>query len=99
MRRLPCWVGSTAFVNLKSAGQLGPMAQDFYRAFGLSDTDKAINSIDSGGVAFAAIQGLNQKLTEQGTVIRAKDGEIAKLKANATKLAARLAAIEKKPGL
>ena len=26
--------------------QMGPMAQDFYRAFGLGDTDKSINSID-----------------------------------------------------
>ena len=69
--------------------QMGPMAQDFYRAFGLGDTDKAINSIDVGGVAFAAIQGLNQKLSDQ---VRAKDGEIAKLKA-------RLAAIEKRLGL
>ena len=69
--------------------QMGPMAQDFYRAFGLGDTDKAINSIDVGGVAFAAIQGLNQKLSDQ---VRAKDGEIAKLRA-------RLAAIEKRLGL
>jgi trimeric autotransporter adhesin len=57
--------------------QMGPMAQDFYRAFGLGDTDKAINSIDVGGVAFAAIQGLHELLKD-------KDAKIATLeKANA----------------
>ncbi len=65
--------------------QMGPMAQDFYRAFGLGDTDKAINSIDVGGVAFAAIQGLNQ-------VVQKKDAEIAALKK-------RLVAIEKRLGI
>ena len=69
--------------------QMGPMAQDFYRAFGLGDTDKAINSIDVGGVAFAAIQGLNETLVAQ---VKNKDAEIAKLKA-------RLVAIEKKLGM
>ncbi len=76
--------------------QMGPMAQDFYRAFGLGDTDKAINSIDAGGVAFAAIQGLNQKLTHEVAALRArlsgKDEETRKLEA-------RLAAIEKKLAL
>jgi hypothetical protein len=76
--------------------QMGPMAQDFYRAFGLGDSDKAINSIDSSGVAFAAIQGLNERLQHVnktlGAQVRSKDVEIAKLKG-------RLAAIEKKLGL
>ncbi len=80
--------------------QMGPMAQDFYRAFGLGETDKAINSIDVGGVAFAAIQGLNEKLSAQ---LRTKDSEIAKLKAalaeRSARHDARLAAIEKRLGL
>ena len=90
---------STWSIIGSSLRQMGPMAQDFYQAFGLGDTDRAINSVNANGVAFAAIQGLNQKLTAQGTVIRAKKVEIAKLKANAATLAARLAAIEKKLGL
>ena len=44
---------------------IGPMAQDFYAAFGLGATDTGISSIDAGGVALAAIQALNQKLVEQ----------------------------------
>jgi len=44
---------------------VGPMAQDFKAAFGLGDSDKTIGYLDASGVALAAIQGLNQKLTEE----------------------------------
>jgi hypothetical protein len=49
---------------------LGPMAQDFYAAFGLGDDEKSISTIDLDGVALAAIQGLyaeNQELKAQVT--------------------------------
>jgi hypothetical protein len=58
---------------------IGPVAQDFYGAFGLGDSAKAIGAIDETGVALAAIQGLNQKLEE-------KDAEIAELRARLDKL-------------
>ena len=38
---------------------IGPMAQDFYAAFGTGSTDKGIASLDSAGVALAAIQALS----------------------------------------
>ena len=41
-----------------SVRHIGPMAQDFYKAFGLGLDDKHITTIDEGGVALAAIQGL-----------------------------------------
>ena len=42
---------------------IGPMAQDFQAAFGVNGADdKHISVVDEGGVALAAIQGLNQKL-------------------------------------
>lgn len=45
---------------------IGPMAQDFYAAFRLNGTDDThISAVDLGGVALAAIQGLNQKLEEK----------------------------------
>ena len=53
---------------------LGPMAEDFHAAFGLGKTDKGLTSIDTSGVALAAIQGLHQKLVE-------KDLRIAELEA------------------
>jgi trimeric autotransporter adhesin len=72
---------------------MGPMAQDFRAAFGLGRDDKTINTTDAQGVALAAIQGLNQKLTEQ---IKQKDKEIAKLKASYD---ADIAAIKRKLGM
>jgi hypothetical protein len=56
----------------QSVQHIGPMAQDFQAAFQLSADDKHISVVDEGGVALAAIQGLDQKLTE-------KDAEIQNL--------------------
>jgi hypothetical protein len=41
---------------------VGPVAQDFYGIFDIGTDDKHIAPMDEGGVALAAIQGLNQKL-------------------------------------
>jgi len=49
---------------------LGPMAQDFYAAFGVGPDDKHIATVDADGVALAAIQGLNQKLEQKETEVR-----------------------------
>jgi len=55
---------------------LGPMAQDFYAAFGIGPDDKHITTVDEGGVALAAIQGLNEKV-EDGS--RRAESRMAKL--------------------
>lgn len=44
---------------------MGPMAQDFYAAFGLGADDRHIVTVDESGVALAAIQALNAKVEEQ----------------------------------
>lgn len=41
---------------------LGPMAQDFRAAFGLSNNDRMIFPLDAAGVSLAAIQGLHRRL-------------------------------------
>lgn len=64
----------------KSIRHLGPTAQDFHAAFALGPDDKHLASLDSGGVALAAIQGLDE-------LVREKEKEITDLKA-------RLAALE-----
>lgn len=60
---------------------MGPMAQDFYAAFGLGEDEKRINTVDADGVAFAAIQGLNAKfeakLAEQARAMNEHVREIA----------------------
>jgi len=55
----------------ETAPHLGPMAQDFYAAFGLGTDDKHIATVDADGVALAAIQGLDQKLKERDAEIQA----------------------------
>ena len=59
---------------------LGPMAQDFYSAFGVGPDDKHIATIDADGVALAAIQGLNQKLNEKDAEIQDLKQSVAELK-------------------
>ncbi|HEX4263830.1 MAG TPA: tail fiber domain-containing protein [Verrucomicrobiae bacterium] len=59
---------------------LGPVAQDFWAAFELGPDDKHIATVDEGGVALAAIQGLNQKLEEQRGELKEKETEISELK-------------------
>ncbi len=48
--------------QVASIRHIGPMAQDFFAAFNVGEDDRHITDIDEGGVALAAIQGLNQKL-------------------------------------
>ena len=50
---------------------MGPMAQDFYAAFGLGEDEKRINTVDADGVALAAIQGLHRLLLDQASELRA----------------------------
>lgn len=69
-----------------SEKHLGPVAQDFHAAFGLGQNDKSISTVDEGGVALAAIQGLNQKLEEKDTTIRQQTAAIADLQARLEKL-------------
>ena len=55
---------------------LGPVAQDFRAAFALGSDETSISTVDEGGVALAAIQGLNEKLEEQ---VKEKDAKISEL--------------------
>ena len=66
---------------------IGPMAQDFYAAFGLGEDSRYISSVDAGGVALASIQGLYQVLQE-------KDARIAALEAQNTDQEKRLDDLE-----
>src|SRR5208283_700289 len=75
----------------KGVQHIGPMAQDFQAAFQLSADDKHISVVDEGGVALAAIQGLNQKLQEE---LNRQDAENAKLKQQNDSLAQRLNELE-----
>jgi hypothetical protein len=45
-----------------NARHIGPMAQDFHAAFGTGNSDRCIPTVDSSGVALAAIQALYQRV-------------------------------------
>ncbi len=66
--------------NYKAEGsdvlRMGPTAQDFYAAFGLGDSDKAIGGVDAQGVAFAAIQGLYETVQDENADLRAENAQM-----------------------
>ena len=59
---------------------IGPMAEDFYVAFGLGDTNKGISSIDVSGVALSAIKALNAENQSIATDNKKLKAEMAALK-------------------
>jgi hypothetical protein len=67
---------------------IGPTAQDFYAAFNVGADDTHIATVDEGGIALAAIQGLNRKLHE-------RDAEIGQLKLLNASLEKRVADLER----
>ena len=54
---MPVDAGNSNRFHRQEPGGGGPMAQDFYAAFGLGNSDKSIGLLDASGVALAAIQG------------------------------------------
>jgi len=55
-------ISKWSYISEHGVRHVGPMAQDFYAAFGLGEDDKHITSIDEEGVAYAAIQALQGRL-------------------------------------
>jgi len=69
---------------------IGPMAQDWQRAFGFSRDDTTINMSDLDGVNLAAIQALERRTAE----LRTQQAEVARLRAELTDTQRRLAELE-----
>jgi hypothetical protein len=68
---------------------LGPMAQDFRAAFNIGTDERHLAPIDEGGVALAAIQGLNQKLNDKISEIERLQKRLEKLEQLLSEKAAR----------
>jgi hypothetical protein len=66
---------------------MGPMAQDFYDAFGLGPDERHIAPLDTNGVALAGVQELYR-------LVQAQDAQIAQLEQHNADLEARVAALE-----
>jgi hypothetical protein len=81
-------------VQDESVRHIGPMAQDFYTAFGTGEDDKHISPLDTNGVALAAIQGLYQVVQDKDAQIISLQTENTELKTRLDDLDARLAKLE-----
>lgn len=66
--RLP--LSSWRYIDAPGERHLGPVAQDFRALFGLGASERTISTVDSAGVALAAIQGLNAKLESENAALR-----------------------------
>jgi hypothetical protein len=66
---------------------IGPMAQDFREAFGLGKDERHISSMDTSGVALAAIQALYQGLQEKELRVQKLETELSELETLKAELA------------
>ncbi|HNW97448.1 MAG TPA: tail fiber domain-containing protein [Bacteroidales bacterium] len=69
-----------------SIEHIGPMAQDFFAAFGLGEDNKHINTLDPDGIALAGVQQLAIDNIKQQKLIDIQKIEIDDLKARIEKL-------------
>ena len=74
----------------RSTFHIGPMAQDWHRAFGFTRDDRTINMSDFDGVNLAAIQALERRTAE----LKAEQAEVARLRTELTDTQRRLAELE-----
>lgn len=87
-------ISTWAYKEDEKTLHLGPMAQDFFQQFGLGNSDRTIATIDTSGVALAAIQGLKQELDQKNAEIRELRAEIERLNAAADAQAELVSRIE-----
>ena len=59
---------------------IGPMAQDFYKAFKLGRSDKIITTIDADGIALASIQALSAQNETLSSEMKLQKEEISELR-------------------
>ena len=62
-----------------SIRHIGSMAEDLYKAFGVGEDNKYINTVDANGIALASIQGLYQIVQEKDDQIAIQQQKIASL--------------------
>ncbi len=72
-------VSSWTYIHDAGTGirHIGPMAQDFYAAFGTGASETGISTIDTSGVALAAIQALSAENAELRARLEALEARVA----------------------
>jgi hypothetical protein len=83
-----------SYKSERGVRHVGPMAQDFYAAFGVGEDDKHITSIDEDGVALAAIKALHAENAHAHSAIAALHARVGALGTENTQLRARLASVQ-----
>ena len=93
--RIQTW----SFTNETQVRHIGPVAQDFYAAFGVGADETSLAPLDEAGVALAAVQALNERLEARlgglESELQRREGECAELQRQTALLETRLRAIEK----
>jgi hypothetical protein len=84
--RLP--INRWSYITEHGVRHVGPMAQDFYAAFGVGEDDKHITSIDEDGVALAAIKALHAENVQLRTRLAAVTTSQAVLQSQIQRLTA-----------
>ncbi|SEI57519.1 Head domain of trimeric autotransporter adhesin [Dyadobacter sp. SG02] len=79
LRKLPItsWSYKTETDNIR---HIGPMAQDFYAAFGLGNDNRGIGTVDADGVALAGIKALEERTRHLATELESLKADNAALR-------------------
>jgi hypothetical protein len=85
-----------SYTSERGVRHVGPMAQDFYAAFGVGEDDRHITSIDEDGVALAAIKALHAENRELRERLAREAARSARNEAQRARDDARLQALERK---
>jgi hypothetical protein len=80
----------------RSTLHIGPMAQDWHRAFGFTRDGLTINMSDFDGVNLAAVQALDTRTRGQSQRLQAQAREIGELRAENAELRAHTRALEER---
>ena len=74
----------------RASRHMGPMAEDFYAAFGLGTSDKSIGVQDLAGVSIAAVKALEARTAQ----LQEKTAEVERLRTRLNEMEQRLVALE-----
>ncbi len=80
LRNLDLWTWN--YISAPDADRhIGPVAEDFYAAFGLGTSDQSLAPGDVAGVALAASQALSEEIAQRDAKIATLEERIARLEA------------------
>jgi hypothetical protein len=88
-------INTWSYITERGVRHVGPMAQDFYAAFGVGEDDKHITSIDEDGVALAAIKALHAENAQLRATTSSQSAQIAAMQRQLQRLNEKVDALER----